>query len=173
MDVIGLLCVSLEQHSPAPMIFYNRRAWACSEAGFSSQNGDRAWGSYYRRTAFCCAFFFLWEKGLNTEDTHKEICPVYGGKYLQRQTVHNWAVNVSLMTKRLKRRCGSDSDNSQKTSMLWHSTQLVKRWEKCMNVGGGYVEKEVFFPGSNITCFTFDIHLWAIYWLFLIHNIFD
>jgi hypothetical protein len=30
--------------------------------------------------------------------------------------------NVSLMTKRLKRRCGSDWDNSQKTSMLRVST---------------------------------------------------
>jgi hypothetical protein len=43
---------------------------------------------------------------------------------------------------------------------------LVKRWDKCISVGGGYVEKRnVFFPGSNITCFTFYIHLWSIYWL--------
>jgi hypothetical protein len=36
---------------------------------------------------------------------------------------------------------------------------LVKRWDKCNSVGGGYVEKQMFFPGSNITCFTFYIHL--------------
>jgi hypothetical protein len=36
---------------------------------------------------------------------------------------------------------------------------LVKRWDKCINVGWGYVEKSKFFPGSNITCFTFYIHL--------------
>jgi hypothetical protein len=24
---------------------------------------------------------------------------------------------------------------------------LVKRWDKCINVGGGHVEKEMFFPG--------------------------
>jgi hypothetical protein len=26
-------------------------------------------------------------------------------------------------------------------------------------VGGGYVEKEMFLPSCNITCFIFDIHL--------------
>jgi hypothetical protein len=31
---------------------------------------------------------------------------------------------------------------------------LVKQWAKCINVGEEYVEK-CFFPGSNITCFTF------------------
>jgi hypothetical protein len=35
---------------------------------------------------------------------------------------------------------------------------LVKRWDKCINVGGGYVEKR-FFSVSNTTCFTFYIHL--------------
>jgi hypothetical protein len=35
---------------------------------------------------------------------------------------------------------------------------MIERWDKCINVGGGYVEKYFFFPGSNITCFTFYIH---------------
>jgi hypothetical protein len=35
----------------------------------------------------------------------------------------------------------------------------LKRWDKCINVGGGYVEKLMFLPGSNITCFTFSIRL--------------
>jgi hypothetical protein len=30
---------------------------------------------------------------------------------------------------------------------------LVKRWDTCISVGGGYVEKQTFFPGSNITFF--------------------
>jgi hypothetical protein len=46
---------------------------------------------------------------------------------------------------------------------------LVKRWDKCIKVGWGYFEKETFFPVSNITCFTFYIHLWPIYWLSLVH----
>jgi hypothetical protein len=36
---------------------------------------------------------------------------------------------------------------------------LVKRWNKCIDVGGGYVEKLFFFPGSNITYFRFYVHL--------------
>jgi hypothetical protein len=46
-------------------------------------------------------------KGLNTKDIHKEVFPVYGGKCLSRKAVHNWVGNVSLMSERLKRRCGS------------------------------------------------------------------
>jgi hypothetical protein len=40
---------------------------------------------------------------------------------------------------------------------------LVKRCDMCINVGRGYVEKLMFFPGSNITCFTFDINFLPIY----------
>jgi hypothetical protein len=33
---------------------------------------------------------FLWSKGLNTKDIHKEMFPVYGGKCLSRKAVHIW-----------------------------------------------------------------------------------
>jgi hypothetical protein len=32
---------------------------------------------------------FLWAKGLNAKDIHKEIFSVYGGKCLWRKTFHN------------------------------------------------------------------------------------
>jgi hypothetical protein len=32
---------------------------------------------------------------------------LYGGKCLLPKAIHNWMANVSLMTKRLKRRCES------------------------------------------------------------------
>jgi hypothetical protein len=80
--------------------------------------------------------------GLNAKDIHKETCSVYGGKCLSRKAVHNWVVNVSLMTTRLKRKCGSGRDNSQKISMYAAILDaLVKRWDNCINVGGGYIEK--------------------------------
>jgi hypothetical protein len=54
---------------------------------------------------------FFWRgggaKGLNAKDIHKEMFPVHGWKSLLRKAVHNWVENVSLMTKRLNRRCGS------------------------------------------------------------------
>jgi hypothetical protein len=33
---------------------------------------------------------FLWAKGLNAKDIHKEKFYVYGGKYLSRKAAHNW-----------------------------------------------------------------------------------
>jgi hypothetical protein len=47
----------------------------------------------------------LWAEGLNAEDIHTEIFSAYDGKCLWRKAVHNWVANVSLMTKRLKRKC--------------------------------------------------------------------
>jgi hypothetical protein len=82
----------------------------------------------------------LWAKGFNAKDIHKELIPVYGGKCLSRKAVHNWAANVSLMTKKLKQRCGSDRDKSEEFSAAGFDA-LVKRWDKSINVRSGYVEK--------------------------------
>jgi hypothetical protein len=49
----------------------------------------------------------LCTKGFSAKDIHKEMFPVYGGKYLSRKAVYNWVGNVSLMTQRLMRQCGS------------------------------------------------------------------
>jgi hypothetical protein len=38
---------------------------------------------------------FLWAKGLNAKDIHKETFPVYGGKCLPRKVVHNWVKKFS------------------------------------------------------------------------------
>jgi hypothetical protein len=84
--------------------------------------------------------FFLWTKGLNSKDIHKEMFPVYGRKCLSPKAVHNWAANVSLMTKRLKWRSGSDLNKSNDFYAAGFDA-LVKRWGKCINVCGGYVEK--------------------------------
>jgi hypothetical protein len=80
----------------------------------------------------------LWAKGLTAKDIHKEIFPVYGGKCLSRKAVHNWVTNVSLMTKRLKRKW---LRQQSKDFCAAGFDALVKRWDRCINVGGGYVEK--------------------------------
>jgi hypothetical protein len=33
---------------------------------------------------------FVWAKGLNAQDIHKETFPVYGRKCLSRKAVHSW-----------------------------------------------------------------------------------
>jgi hypothetical protein len=94
MDEISFLCVSLGSSTvQLHESLGSRLACTRSEVGFSSQNVDRAWGVYCRRAAFCCAF--LWAKGLNAKDIHKEMFPVYGGRCLSRKAVHNWVEKSS------------------------------------------------------------------------------
>jgi hypothetical protein len=50
---------------------------------------------------------FWWAEGLDAKDIHKEMFPVYGGKCLSYKAVHSLVAAVSLMMKRLKRRCRS------------------------------------------------------------------
>jgi hypothetical protein len=37
---------------------------------------------------------FLWVKGLNAKDIHKDIFRVSGGKCLSRKAVHSWVANI-------------------------------------------------------------------------------
>jgi hypothetical protein len=147
----------------------SRRACVCSEADFSSQNGDRAWMCTTEEQRFVVCFLFLWTKGLNTKDIHKEIFPVYGWKCILCKAVHVLA-RKSPSTLESRRwcpaRCGNGWDNSQKDFCAAGVDALVKRWDKCISVGGGYVEKQMFFPGSNITCFTFYIPVSPVYRLY-------
>jgi hypothetical protein len=43
----------------------------------------------------CSDVCFLWAKGLNAKDIHKEMFPIYGGKCLSCKVVHNWAKKFS------------------------------------------------------------------------------
>jgi hypothetical protein len=130
MDVIGFLCNSLgsstvQRHESLG----SRHACSCSEAGFSRQNGDRAWGVYYRRAAFCCAFLRVtW---LYAKDIHKEIFPVRVGSVCPVKRFTSGWKNVSRkwLRQQPKDFCAVGVD------------ALVERWDKCTNTGGGYVEK--------------------------------
>jgi hypothetical protein len=46
----------------------------------------------------CSVVSFLWAKGLNAKDIHKEMFAVIGGKCLSRKAVHNWVADISLVT---------------------------------------------------------------------------
>jgi hypothetical protein len=155
MDVTGRSTVQF--HSSVG----SRRAYACLETGFSSQNGDRASVVYHRRATLFCAF--LWkEKELNAKDIHIEMFPVYGGKCLSRKAVHSWVANVWLMTKTLK--LGSEVVETTVKRLLCCGCRRTGKamgqayqcwWRICREIN-------FFPPGSNITCFTFYIHLWLI-----------
>jgi hypothetical protein len=87
---------------------------------------------------------FLWPKGLNAKYVHKEIFPVYGGKCLALKAVHS---GVEERDKYF-----ADDEEIETELRKWLRQQskdfyavdfkaLVKRLDKCINVGGGYVEK--------------------------------
>jgi hypothetical protein len=75
---------------------------------------------------------FLWTEGLNAKDIRKEMFHVYGGKCLSLKAVHIWATNVSLVTKRLKRRCGSGWDNNQNLCCgFWRTGKAMGQAYQC------------------------------------------
>jgi hypothetical protein len=89
-------------------------------------------------------FFSLWAKGYNAKDIHKEIFSLYGGKHLSLNAVHSWVEKLG--------KCFAYDEEVETDVRKWLRQQskdfyaagfdaLVKRWDKCINVGGGYVMK--------------------------------
>jgi hypothetical protein len=83
----------------------------------------------------------LWAEGLSAKDIDKEMFLVYGGKCLSRKVVHIWVPDFLLMTKRLKRKCRCVLRQQPKDFYAAGFNTLVKLWDKCISVGGEYVEK--------------------------------
>jgi hypothetical protein len=93
------------------------------------------------------AVHFLWPKGLSAKDIHGEVFPVNSGKCLSRKALHNWA-------KKFPQRRSKVADDARSGRPIWNWLRqqskaffaagfeaLIKRWDKCINVGGEYVEK--------------------------------
>jgi hypothetical protein len=151
MDAIGFVYVSLGSSTvKIHDSLGSRPAFACSQAGFSSQNSDRAWGVYYRRTAFCYASFL--SKWLNAKDIHKEMFPVYAGKCLSRKAVHNWIEKFSQGGSKVADHARRGAEVAETTVkrhththiyiyIYWRFRHTGKAMGNCINVGGGYVEK--------------------------------
>jgi hypothetical protein len=58
-----------------------------------------------------CECFFLWAKGLNEKDIHKEMFPIYGGKCLSGNAVHNWVEK--------HQQCFSDDEEFETEARKW------------------------------------------------------
>jgi hypothetical protein len=78
------------------------------------------------------------------KDTDKEMFPADGGKFLSLKAAHNWG------EKRGKHFADDEEVETMVKKWLRQQTKdfyaagfdaLVKRWDKCISVGGGYVEK--------------------------------
>ena len=90
---------------------------------------------------------FLWAKNMEAKDIHKEMLPMYGEHCLSRQAVHNWVQKFSE-----GRTFVEDEHRAGRKQCAWFRQQpkeffaagfqgLVKRWDKCLNLYGDYVEK--------------------------------
>jgi hypothetical protein len=82
----------------------------------------------------------LWAKELCVKDIHNEMFPVYIGKCLLRKAFY------------LGGKCYADDEGVETEVRKWLRQRskdfyavgfdaLVKRWDKCINVGGGCVKK--------------------------------
>jgi hypothetical protein len=107
----------------------------------------------------------MWAEGLNAKDIHKEIFPVCGGvcrvKRFTRES-RNFLTDdrrAQMMPDQIRKWLRQQSKDFYAAGF----DALVKSWDKCINVGGGSVQKSTIFPGSNITCFMFI----SIYDLFI------
>jgi hypothetical protein len=149
MEVIDFIYVSLGSSTgQLHDSLGSRRACAYSKDGFGSKNGDHAWGVSYRRAAFCCAFAVE----LYAKDTRKEMFPFCGGVCcVKRFTTgsRNSLKDVrksQMMSDQVRKWLRQQS----KDFYVAGFEALVKRWDKCISVGGGYAEEYVF-PQDRIS----------------------
>jgi hypothetical protein len=99
----------------------------------------------------CSVVHFLWAKGLNAKDIHKEMFPVYAGKCSPRIAVHKLVANLSLIAevemdvwKWLRQQSKGFCAASFDTSLLKAMGQVYQCWWRiCQEI---YV-----FPWLNIT----------------------
>jgi hypothetical protein len=92
-----------------------------------------------QRSVMC----LLWTKGLNVKDIHKLMFSVYGGKCLSRKAAHNWAQKFSRERSKVADDAQPGVEVAETTvkRLLCCGFALVKRWDRCIDVGGGCVEK--------------------------------
>jgi hypothetical protein len=107
-------------------------------------------------------------KELSAKDIQKEMFSVYGGKCLSLKAFYNWVEKFSQGRSKVAddARPGAEVAETTVKRLLccgFRRTEEAMRqvyqcwWRICREI--------IFPPASSITCFTFYIHLWPIYWL--------
>jgi len=43
----------------------------------------------------CAVIRFLWAKGLDTDEIHSEMCPVYGDRCFTKPPIHVWCMKLT------------------------------------------------------------------------------
>jgi len=102
---------------------------------------------YHDRAAWHCAFF-VGGGGMEAKDVHKEMLPMHSEHCLSRQAVHNWVQKFSEGRTSIEneQRAGrpveiATPETLQRVEDAAGFQGFVKRWDKCLNLYGDYVEK--------------------------------
>jgi hypothetical protein len=77
-------------------------------------------------------------KGLNAKDIHKEMFPLYGGSVCR---VNRFNLGGKPFTDDEEVETDERKLLRQQSKNASDFDALVKRWDKCIDVGGGYIEK--------------------------------
>jgi hypothetical protein len=75
--------------------------------------------------------FFLWAKGLNAKDIHKEMFPVHSGKCLSLKEVHPRSADNEKVETELGKWLRQQSKGFFYAAGF---DALVKQWDKCINI---------------------------------------
>jgi hypothetical protein len=155
MDVTGSLCISLgsstvQLHaSPG-----RRRACACSHAGFSSQNGEQLEKCITKSSALLCVFFFVGKRIF----IKKCFLFILGGvcSVKRFQLGGKCFADVEEFETEVRKRLRQESKHFYAAGI----DALVKRWDKCINVGGEYEAQYIFLS-------RFEYHMFYVLYPFV------
>jgi hypothetical protein len=70
--------------------------------------------------------------------------PVYGGKCLSPKAVHSWVEKFSQGRSKFADDARPGAEVAETTAKIFYAAGfdvMLKQWDKCINVGGGCVEK--------------------------------
>ena len=94
---------------------------------------------------------FLWAKNMEAKDIHNKMLPMYGEHCLSRQAIHNWvqmfsegrtSIEDEHRASRPVEIATPETFRQQPKEFYTTGFQgRVKRWDKCLNLYGDYVEK--------------------------------
>jgi hypothetical protein len=156
MDVIGFLCVSpgsstVQLHESLG----NRRACACSETGFSSQNGNRAWGCTPEEESSVVRFFCGQKDSMQGIFMYEYFLFMLGSVCLVKrsttgwQTLHWW-----------RRGWNGDEEVAETTVKRLLCCKFLRQVYRCW--WGICREINAFF-------FRFQYHMFYVLYLFVIY----
>jgi hypothetical protein len=137
LGAIGFLCVSLGSSTVTLReCLGSRRTCTCTEAGFSSKNGDRVGG--YTTDEQSSVVRSLWAKEFSVKETHKETFVVGSVCRLKlfRTGPRNSLSEVRkshMMPDQVRKWLRQQSKDFYAVGF----EGLVEQWDECIDVGGG------------------------------------